>query len=390
MLKPVMARDKADMRAELIRNPDPELVKELWSSLCKKVSCHAFLDESWMTTWFQTISQHLEPILIVVKDFDSGSVLGLAIIHILHRRRRFFFQRKIVYFNEIPFQPHDMVIEYNGILADADNYDRVWSSTLATLASELEWDEIKINKIDPQQLPSILSAISGLQLEHFFEREDSSPYATLAKNKSWEKAEKLNISSNRRRQIRKSKKMYEELYGEISIKNISKPDDVDSFWKKMDEMHTQAWTARGDKGAFANQTWNTFNRNIIQNWLESGHVQLTRYKAGTTVIGYLFNMISGNRVYNIQSAFRFESDNKLKPGFLCHYLCMQLCYQNKLDAYYYLAGGEDYKKSLSANVDTLSWVCIRKSNKPFLVEDFLVNAVRYVRKLLGSKNTSDC
>lgn len=368
------------MQVELTHNPSSEIVKKHWADLSTHTPGHAFLNECWITPWFDTVAKDHAPVLVVVKNIDS--VVALAVIHILPIKRRGIFTRNVLYFNEVPTGQNDMVIEYNGLLCDEKNYDQAWSAVLAALKTELAWDEIKINKIDPAQVPAIKSAIHTHSLTYFHEREDTSPIAILATDSKWEDVEKLNISSNRRRQVRKARQLYEQKYGELTVQAITEEGEIDTFWTEMADLHTAHWNDKGDSGAFANSLWTTFNRVMISDWIQSGKIQLTKYCAGTTSIGYLFNLVVEDRAYNIQCGFLYESDNKLKPGFVCHHACMKICHEQGIQKYYYLAGGEDYKVSLSSQVDTLDWLCIRKSNKPFIVEDNLVELVRRIRPFI--------
>ncbi|WGO98398.1 GNAT family N-acetyltransferase [Saccharophagus degradans] len=382
MLQPVSARDKATMQVELTHNPSFELVKNYWSQLCEHTPGHAFLNECWITSWYKVVSKHHSPTLVVVKNFDS--IVALAVIHTVKLRRRALFTRKVMFFNEIPTPPNDMVIEYNGILANPNIYTQAWTAILDCLKTELEWDEIKINKIDPEQSEAITNAASENGLIYFHEREDTSPIAVLDQAKDWQAVENFNLSSNRRRQVRKAKQLYEEKYGKLQIEVITDIADVDSFWNEMAHFHTAHWNEKGDAGAFANPVWCKFNRSMIADWLNGKHIQLTKYIAGNTCIGYLFNLRVEDRVYNIQCGFLYEEDNRLKPGFVCHHACMKMCHEIGVQYYYYLAGGEDYKVSLSSQIDKLNWFCLRKSNKPFIVEDSTVQIVRTLRNLLNT------
>lgn len=383
VLQPTTYRDKAIMHVELTHSPSSELIKQSWATLGATIPGHAFLNECWMAPWFDVVSLNHNPILITVKKTDS--IAALAVAHIIRIKRRGVFYRNVLYFNEVPIPPNDMVIEYNGILAAKEDYQQAWATILNTLKQELSWDEIKINKIDPEQTPAILTAIKANNLLSFIEREDTSPYAVLNKNESWQETEKANLSSNRRRQVKKAKQLYEEKYGKLSLVKIIDKAHVDTFWARMEELHTAHWNEKGNSGAFANTLWTNFNRNMISNWLEAGTVQLTQYNAGDTPIGYLFNLVVEDRAYNIQCGFLYEQDNRLKPGFVCHHMCMEYCHTVGVQKYYYLAGGEDYKVSLSSEIDKLDWICIRKSNRKFLLEDLLVETVRKIKPLLRRK-----
>ena len=62
---------------------------------------------------------------------------------------------------------------------------------------------------------------------------------------------------------------------------------------------------------------------------------------------------------------------------------MQFCHGAGLQKYHYLGGGEDYKASLSAREDWLTWLVVRKRPGRFLVEDFVLAVVRVLRGWFG-------
>jgi CelD/BcsL family acetyltransferase involved in cellulose biosynthesis len=80
--------------------------------------------------------------------------------------------------------------------------------------------------------------------------------------------------------------------------------------------------------------------------LPAGAVELVRASAGGEPIGYLYNLLHRDRVLYYFSGFRYEADNRLKPGLVTHALCIERHLAGGMQAYDFMAGGERYKSNL--------------------------------------------
>jgi hypothetical protein len=82
-------------------------------------------------------------------------------------------------------------------------------------------------------------------------------------------------------------------------------------------------------------------------------------------------------VFCYQSGLHYSSDNRLKPGFLTHYLAIRHCLeQTALQEYDFLAGDSQYKRSLTTANRPLSWIVVRRLTVPTL----LFRALRWVKR----------
>ena len=348
-----------------------------WAELAIESPGNPFLSDAWLMPWFERIAVGHQPVL--VRIVDGHGLVAFGVLHRAEIRRRGLFKRTQLYLNEYPLGDHHMVIEYNGLVCRRGCHAAAWTALMQWLVKAYpQWDECCFNAIEPDQTPAIAHAAAAAGLVCLIEKCQRAPYGDLCE-RHWHDVERMNLSSNRRRQIRRAMTLYREQYGEVSLRPIVAREEFADFWRSMAECHASLWEARGCRGAFANPVWLDFNRALCLAGLADGTAQLLRITAGAMPIGYLYNLVAGAQVFNIQSAFRYESDNRLKPGFVCHYLAMQFCHGAGLQKYHYLGGGEDYKASLSAREDWLTWLVVRKRPGRFLVEDFVVAVVRVLR-----------
>jgi CelD/BcsL family acetyltransferase involved in cellulose biosynthesis len=89
-------------------------------------------------------------------------------------------------------------------------------------------------------------------------------------------------------------------------------------------------------------------------------VDLTRVSVGGETIGALYNFVSGDRVYNYQSGFRYESDNQLVPGFVTHLLAAERYREDGFAIYDMMGGEAEYKRRLGAEGETLKTVALTR------------------------------
>jgi CelD/BcsL family acetyltransferase involved in cellulose biosynthesis len=128
----------------------------------------------------------------------------------------------------------------------------------------------------------------------------------------------------------------------------------------MKDLNKAYWTKRGQTAAFAYPFFESFHKRLIRTCLPRATVELLRIAVGDQPIGYLYNFVHNARVYAYQSAFLYEDDPKLKPGLVCHHLCIERHLQDRAHFYDFLAGDSRYKANLGTpGVDMLDVICQR-------------------------------
>ena len=107
------------------------------------------------------------------------------------------------------------------------------------------------------------------------------------------------------------------------------------------------------------------------------------------MIGYTYNQVYNDIVHYYQCGFNYESDNKIKPGLVCHVAA--IIYNLKLGhkVYDFGPGMERFKQSLSNGQTRMVWVrLLRPSLKMFMFKYFksLKERMKHVLMSRGGKS----
>lgn len=340
---------------------------------------NVFKSKLWFDAWVQTISNHCESYLVRVTQ--QNKLCGFFFLCLVNERRRLFFQRRILFLNEFPRHGFDMTVELNGFLMP-DELDKkiLYKEILAYLGEYLEWDELQFRLLEWEDACAVRALPSSLEFWIEVEKQDVDRVAVLSPCKSWSQNELSLYSKNKRYQIRRAKKAYEDRYGAVLVSQADSLDCALAWFELLGDMHTKYWNLKGKRGAFAEPRWVEFHENIIRSGFSEGSIQILHIRSGGESIGYIYNLLHHGKVYNIQSGFLYEMENKFKPGFLSHYLAMKHCHDLGVSEYHFLAGGEGYKKSLSNEFRELVSLSIRRKTISLYLENSLLAVVRFVRK----------
>jgi len=94
-----------------------------------------------------------------------------------------------------------------------------------------------------------------------------------------------------------------------------------------------------------------------------------RVRYGGRTIGCLYNLVHDGVVAFYQGGFRYESDNKLKPGLVCHAEAVRFNAAAGHRIYDFLGGDSRYKRSLATGATELVWSTIQQTCMRFAFED---------------------
>ena len=360
-------------------------IEETWCALQGTTNCGPFISWMWICPWLENMEANGQSVFLV-EVRDDENVVGLGLLYIATLKRRVVFERDVVFLNEFPVEDYNMVIEYNGLLVKKEFLDEAWRSFLSEMKALPHWDELHLNAISPLAAPSIRRALQfhSQNLDCLLHSSQNVFFACLKNIGAWKEAQSLLLSKNKRAQVNRSMRSYRAKYGdELRCEVAKNTTEALHFFEELEKLHTMYWQGRNETGAFANRQWVDFNRVIIQRSMSSNNVHLYRISVGEHVIGYLYNLVWEDTTYNIQSGFNYEKDNRLKPGFVSHWLAMEDSFNRSITQYNFLAGSTHYKKSLSNHSEKIEYFVIRKKADriKFLLEDTLVGVVRTLRRL---------
>jgi len=356
---------------EIIQNPSYEQVMAYWRQLSGVSRAAIFIKEPWVSPWYKLISQHHSPQLILIKNPE------LVAIAILHRQvvwLRHVFRRQHIFLNEMPLFGNNMVIEYNGLLCRDGHEAMAWSVLCEWLAQKSDWHELRLNTLDNVNFAAALAGAKQQSLIVHDIETQTAPLIKFNEHSDWAALESVHFSANRLYQIRRCIKLYEKNTGSIELSVAKSSLDRAHAWSELERLHSHYWQGKGKAGSFSNPQWKAFHESI-----DAAYVQLVSIKAGTELIGVLYNLEYQGRIYNIQSGFVYPQDNKYKPGLLSHYLCAKYNYELKANSYEFLGGGEHYKRSIAKHTHELAWVRIRNPAKSYWFENLVAKLYRNCR-----------
>jgi len=325
-----------------------------WRDLYLRAGKRSFFQSpEWIDTWINQAKDKAN--IHVVRAMQKDTVLLLGIVGMSRAGKVPLISLREARLGEAANEAIDSVyVEYNDFLQAA-----LAQPNLSSLAWRAVFDHF--SGIDSFVVRNgtvgCVSAMSEAALSREFTirvlREEHSWICPLANLRESDKTILSSLSSNSRKQVERSARLYEER-GTLSVHIPGTPEEWKDSWQRLETLHSATWLARGAAGVFANQHLADFHTVLQQNYPHS--VALTELRASDQTIGVLYNFIHEDRVLNYQSGFQYEEDNRLKPGLLTHVMAAQHYLDQGFDVYDMLVGDVRYKQSLGEMGERMSLV----------------------------------
>jgi len=351
---------------------DFPLIEEHWQALSRQCGHHYFLSWGWMSTWLKSLPEDND-VRLIVGFHDRLPVM--AFFAGLSRKRRYgIFRSRVVSLNTtgIPYFDH-LYLEYNSILASPSLQADV--ELLFRAVNGMPWDEFNLPGLNRQFMGTVNSLLDGGgKFRALMDEQSAASFVDLEQVRASGMDYLRFLSSNRRSQIRRSIKEYEK-EGEIEVIEAKNPQEALAFLDRLATLHQKEWQGRDRAGAFANEYFFQFHRDLVLGRFSHGEIQLLKIATSKTELGYLYNFIYNGRVYFYQSGFNYLPGNVYRPGLVAHYYAiLHNAGAGKL-IYDFLAGDADYKTSMATGSEDVYWVRIFRSPALFLMGKW-VNVIK--------------
>jgi len=352
-------------------------IQAVWTECAARFNSSYYLSWGFVENWLRTLPQDIGLQLALV--YESGEPVLAFFFRIANSARAKIFSSRALYINATGISECDsgINIEYNEMICP--------SSQIPPLVEVLEllpegWEEVILPGVNTETYPgrSLFEPLKGYEVN--FYRDSPSPYVDLGMIRE-AKGDYLSLlSPNTRRQIRRSYRKY-EAQGPVRLEEAGDVGQGLAFFDEMVDLHQALWRDRGKPGAFASGYALKFHRRLIEKRLDFGEIQLLRIKIGSETLGCLYNFIYNNKVYFYQGGLKYQPDQHLKPGYVCHVEAVKHNAQLGHSTYDFLAGVARYKDSLSTHRSRLVWARIQKPRLKFKVE----NRLRQIKKRFFSQ-----
>ena len=342
---------------------------EKWTGLFEHAgnACF-FLSPAWMTAWLEGAPASSNLHIIEAGEEEQPVLLGV-IAYPYHRRPPLIGMRE-AHLHETGNPDYDTIyIEYNEFLTARDGGADLQGAALAAVMKYFSGaDSIIFRNVRA----GFAAAIQETALAHSWtaKKFNEQPVfvVDLGGMPSTGNAFLDSLSKSLRTKTRRAIRRYEER-GPLSFRIAESDAERDDAWRQMVELHDARWRALGKAGAFASRQLISFHQRLQQ--IAPDACELFRVYAGEDTVGVLYNFLHGDRVMNYQSGFRFESDNQITPGYVCHTLACQHYLANGFQTYDLLAGDAEYKRRLGKQSETLFSIALERPSIRIKARNFL-------------------
>jgi CelD/BcsL family acetyltransferase involved in cellulose biosynthesis len=352
------------MRLELLDIfGDYARVENIWKKFSENCECSYFQSWGWIENWITSLPKRAPVKLAVL--WDNAEPVSAFFLGRENVVNQVLFRSKAYLLNQTGKWAYDrLYIEHNLVFRSG-----ACNASLQQIIELLprDWEEFYLSALAPASFPANDLAQIGPPYELMIAKEIPSPYVDLQLVRKRSGDYIALLGSNVRSQIRRAYRLY-EARGPI-VREVAK--DLPSALEIYDELidlHTASWRKRKKAGAFATAYFRDFHRQLIEKRHGAGEIQLIRVRCGDSTIGCVYNFVFRGTVYFYQSGLLDETDNRLKPGYICHAEAIKFSAESGHSVYDFLAGFEDYKERLSTHKRTLVWARVQKPRIKFKLE----------------------
>jgi CelD/BcsL family acetyltransferase involved in cellulose biosynthesis len=371
-------RTKVEFRRETL--PALAALAEEWRHLEERARPSFFTSWRWLGAWLAAIPEASRPMLL--RGRAQGRTVGLAL---LGAGRRGPLRMRALYLNESGDPRYDAAtIEHNGLLVEA-GYETAanaglidWFAGLRGLADELHL------RGAARSLPVAAAKSRGLVA---MGREVLSYSIELDRLRESGGGLDPVLSANARQQLRRAMRHFER-FGPLRVVEPTTTAEALSFFAALKELHSASWARRDRQHAFAAPFFEPFHRLLIERNFAAGDVQLLQILAGERVLGYLYNLRLGERVYAYQSGFA-DSDRHERPGSVCHALAIAHAFRAGAAIYDFMAGWNRLKQSFATDCEPMLWQAVQRPSLRLSLERLARRVYRLRRKGLRPATRAD-
>lgn len=361
---------RATWRVTVEEISDPDSVEERWRALEPHAMCSFFQSWGWVGTWLKTFPTRNRPILL--QATRNGEVVGLSVLgrNALSRMKLLSSRALLVSETGIPADDA-LTVEHSGLLMYRGLEADIIEQCLQALGEvSIEWDELYISGVERGHVDAYLQAAELANLRPVVRADHPYFFVDLSSLAAQGTRYLGSLSSNSRYQVRRAFRAYEKR-GPVSFRIAEDVHQAYEYFASLRQLHQSYWNARNFPGAFATDSSNEFHERLIASRFEHGEIQLAELRAGDYVFGYLYSFVFNGVVSNYQSGFRYETDGKIKPGFVGHTLAVEHNLALGHRVYDFLVGDQRFKRSLATDEERMIWLVLQRDRLKFRVEDKL-------------------
>lgn len=319
----------------------------------------------------------------VMRIYSDKRLVAIGLLWQRVQRRHGFVWSRGLHLNETGRAELDRVtLEHNGLLCVSGLETATANAALVFLSGRRDWDELFLPALPDESCGTEAWSAAALHSRLSFRRRWTHPYywVDLDAVRRGTGAYLDALSANTRYQARRAMKSY-AARGALAFECAESVAQAQEWLSELQRLHQAQWEARGQQGAFGTQFQRRFHAAVVEQGFASGSAIICRARAGSEVLGFLYNFRHLDKIHNYQSGHVAESDPKLKPGLVMHCLAVEDALRRGLRCYDLLVGGDHFKPSLTNARETMSWCVVQQPRLSLRVEEWLRRARDRRRKI---------
>jgi CelD/BcsL family acetyltransferase involved in cellulose biosynthesis len=345
--------------------------KALWRRLERQVAQPGLTCSwDWTEVWLDHFGDVVPHEFVVVSE--GGEPVGAALLTRGVGRKRNRVAVRTLHVGTAGEPRGDSVfVENNRLLVVPERREAAVRAIVAAVHEDETWDEFWLDGFVPEDASQFLGADASLVA-----RREPCPTVDLRAADERDGDVLSILTPNTRYQIRRSIRAFGDVAGEWAESVEEALDILDELIR----LHQRRWRDVGQPGAFASERFTAFHRSLVKLLLPEGAILLYRVRSRRDTIGCLYSLLERNDVLSYQLGLHRFQDNKLKPGFVAHALCMQASYERGFADYNFLADATPWKRELATTERHLIWASASRRRLKLAVADALGAGVKLVRR----------
>jgi hypothetical protein len=327
-----------------------------WGPLAERAANNnPFLTSVWMQTWLEHYGQDFAGTWVEWRS-DTQTVGGCLIVD-RRVKDRWLLTRTVFLNSAAETRARSPMPEFNGVL-HLPGHEVAIGKDLASFINLQRWTRVALEACS--ELPLTSTLLQNLDAGAHDLETRPSPFVDLRALAG--RGYTATLSANTRSQLNRSRKRYETTRGPITLTPAGTLEEALTLLSELARLHNTRWNAEGQRGAFEDATFRAFHERLIERLWGLGGVELLAVRAGERPLGFLYNLLQGDKVYFYQSGIPREADGQLKPGLISHARAIQHYADRGFAEYDFLAGDAQYKRSLSNAERRLTWHRLYRRN----------------------------
>ncbi len=213
-----------------------------------------------------------------------------------------------------------------------------------------DWDMLYLTDL-PRDSVTLDTLRAQFANDHIWIDEEGATCPYLSISDSWDVYWESKSGRTRRTFGYKRRRFEKRMGGRFVLCN--NPEQVEQALSRLAELNPTRWQAKGQKSAFAEQTFRSFHQEIAQRLLAKGWLDLSYLEVNDQIAAIVYSFQYGNKIFYYNSAFDPQW-SKYSIGYVLLGYCIERAFTQGVEEYDFLRGSYNHKSE---------WTSLTRQNR---------------------------